>query len=117
PHPADDDARPGALASAAAGARALMEELLIDCDGFSIAATASPAGPTARVALHGAGEGTRDSPLLRHLHELLPPHGIGVVTFDRRGEGESTGHATRGRFDLQADDAPAVPRALDAQTV
>ena len=94
-----------------------MEELRIDCDGFSLAASYSPAGPTALVALHGAGEGTRDSPLLRHLHELLPPHGIGVVTFDRRGEGESTGDATRGRFDLQADDALAVLRALDAERV
>ena len=94
-----------------------MEELRIDRDGFSLAASYSPAGRTALVALHGAGEGTRDSPLLRHLHELLPPHGIGVVTFDRRGEGESTGDATRGRFDLQADDALAVLRALDAERV
>src|SRR6185436_382670 len=93
------------LASAAAGARALMEELRIDCDSFSLAASYSPAGRTALVALHGAGEGTRDSPLLRHLHELLPPHEIGVVTFDRRGEGEST------------DDALAVLRALDAERV
>ena len=94
-----------------------MEELRIDRDGFSLAASYSAAGRTALVALHGAGEGTRDSPLLRHLHELLPPHGIGVVTFDRRGEGESTGDATRGRFDLQADDALAVLRALDAERV
>ena len=94
-----------------------MEELRIDRDGFSLAASYSPAGRTALVALHGAGEGTRDSPLLRHLHELLPPHGIGVVTFDRRGEGESTGDATRGRFDLQADDALAVLRSLDAERV
>ena len=94
-----------------------MEELRIDRDGFSLAASYSLAGRTALVALHGAGEGTRDSPLLRHLHELLPPHGIGVVTFDRRGEGESTGDATRGRFDLQADDALAVLRSLDAERV
>jgi pimeloyl-ACP methyl ester carboxylesterase len=94
-----------------------MEELRIELDGFSLAASYSPGGPTALVALHGAGEGTRDSPSLRHLHELLPPHGIGVVTFDRRGEGESTGDATRGRFDLQADDALAVLRAIDAERV
>jgi pimeloyl-ACP methyl ester carboxylesterase len=92
-----------------------VEELEIVGDGFSLAASYSPAGPTAVVALHGAGEGTRDSPSLRHLHELLPPHGIGVVTFDRRGEGESTGDATRGRFDLQADDALAVLRAIGAE--
>jgi uncharacterized protein len=94
-----------------------MEELRIERDGFTLAGSYSPAGQTALVAVHGAGEGTRESPLLRHLHELLPPHGIGVVTFDRRGEGESTGDATRGRFDLQADDALAVLRAIDAERV
>jgi len=92
-----------------------VEELRIEGDGFTLAASYSPAGPTALVALHGAGEGTRESPSLRHLHELLPTHGIGVVTFDRRGEGESTGDATRGRFDLQADDALAVLRAIGAE--
>jgi pimeloyl-ACP methyl ester carboxylesterase len=94
-----------------------MEDLRIDGDGFSLAASYSPAGPTVLVAVHGAGEGTRESPLLRHLHELLPPHGIGVVTYDRRGEGESTGDATRGRFDLQAADALDVLRAVDAERV
>jgi uncharacterized protein len=92
-----------------------VEELQIEGDGFTLAASYSPAGPTAVVALHGAGEGTRESPSLRHLHELLPQHGIAVVTFDRRGEGESTGDATRGRFDLQADDALAVLRAIGAE--
>jgi hypothetical protein len=94
-----------------------MEERQIERHGFTLATSYSPGGPTALVALHGAGEGTRDSPSLRHLHELLPPHGIGVVTFDRRGEGESTGDASRGRFDLQADDALAVLRAIDAERV
>jgi hypothetical protein len=94
-----------------------MEDLRIDGDGFSLAASYSPAGPTVLVAVHGAGEGTRESPLLRHLHELLPSHGIGVVTYDRRGEGESTGDATRGRFDLQAADALAVLRAVDAERI
>ena len=92
-----------------------VEELQIEGDGFTLAASYSPAGPTTLVGLHGAGEGTRESPSLRHLHELLPPHGIGVATFDRRGEGESTGDATRGRFDLQADDALAVLRGIGAE--
>jgi uncharacterized protein len=94
-----------------------MEELRVEGHGFSLAASYSVAGSTALVALHGAGEGTRESPSLRHLHELLPQHGVGVVTFDRRGEGESTGDATRGRFELQVDDALAVLRALDAERV
>jgi hypothetical protein len=94
-----------------------MEELRLERDGFSLAASYSPGGATALVGLHGAGEGTRESPSLRRLHELLPQHGIGVVTFDRRGEGESTGDATRGRFELQVDDALAVLQAVDAERV
>jgi len=94
-----------------------VEDLRVEHDGVSLAASYSPAGGTAIVALHGAGEGTRDSPLYGHLHELLPPVGIGVVTFDRRGEGESTGDSTRGRFDLQVEDALAIIDALDAQRV
>ena len=39
------------------------------------------------------------------------------MTFDRRGEGESTGDATRGRFELQVDDALAVRRAVGAERV
>src|SRR5204862_95957 len=73
-----------------------------------LAASYSPAREPAIVALQGAGEGTRESPLYPHLHDLLPPAGIAVVTFDRRGEGESTGDSSRGRFDVQVDDALAV---------
>jgi len=94
-----------------------LERLTVEHNGISLAASYSPAGETALVALHGAGEGTRDSVLYTHLHELLPPAGIGVVTFDRRGEGESTGDATRGRFELQVEDALAVVRAVDAERV
>jgi uncharacterized protein len=94
-----------------------VEELRIERDGFSLAASYSPAGATALVALHGAGEGTRDAALYRHLHEVLPSAGIGVVTFDRRGEGESTGDATRGRFELQVEDALAVLRAVECERV
>jgi pimeloyl-ACP methyl ester carboxylesterase len=94
-----------------------VEELVIRHDRVALAATYSPAGRTALVALHGAGAGTRDYFLYRHLHELLPPAGIGVVTFDRRGEGESTGDASRGRFEVQARDARAVCEALDVPRV
>jgi len=94
-----------------------MEELRIQQNGLTLAASYSPAGDTAIVALHGAGEGTRDGSLYSHLHKLLPPVGIGVATFDRRGEGESTGDATRGRFALQVEDALAVIEAIDAKRV
>ena len=94
-----------------------MEELRVERDGFGLAGSYSPAGETAIVALHGAGDGTRDAELYRHLHELLPPAEIGVVTFDRRGEGESTGDSSRGRFELQVEDALAVIDAIDARRV
>ena len=84
---------------------------------MTLAGSYSPAGEIALVALHGAGEGTREGLLYEHLHEVLPPAGIGVVTFDRRGEGESTGDASRGRFDVQARDALAVVDAVDARHV
>src|SRR5215213_11382155 len=92
-----------------------MADFRVEVDGASLAASYSPAGEIALVALHGAGMGTRDYFLYEHLHELLPPAGIGVVTFDRRGEGESTGDASRGRFDVQARDALAVLEAVDAE--
>ena len=94
-----------------------MEEIRVEREGFALAGSYSPAGETAIVALHGAGEGTKDAPLYAHLHELLPPAGIGVVTFDRRGEGESTGDSSRGRFELQVEDALALIDAIDAKRV
>jgi hypothetical protein len=94
-----------------------MEELRIRNGEIELAASYSPAGETVVVALHGAGEGTREFRPYTHLHELLPAAGVGVVTFDRRGEGESTGDSSRGRFELQADDALAVLRAIDAGDV
>jgi pimeloyl-ACP methyl ester carboxylesterase len=89
-----------------------VEELRIDADGTSLAVSWTPAGDAAIVALHGASEGTRDFFLYEHLHATLPPRGIGVATFDRRGDGASTGDSSRGRFELQARDALAVRDAL-----
>ena len=94
-----------------------MQDFRVATDGVRLAATYSPAGDRAVVARHGAGEGTRDFALYRHLHEVLPRAGMGVVTFDRRGEGESTGDASRGRFQLQVQDALAVGEALDVERV
>jgi uncharacterized protein len=94
-----------------------MEDLRVIRDEIALAASYSPGGGIALVALHGAGQGTRDFGLYEHLHEVLPRAGIGVVTFDRRGEGESTGDASRGRFQLQADDALAAREALELESV
>jgi len=98
-----------------------MEDLRIENDGITLAGSYTPGedpgGDKALVALHGAGHGTRDLFLYEHLHELLPPAGIGVVTFDRRGEGDSTGDSSRGRFQLQVEDALAVRESLDVERV
>jgi len=95
----------------------MARELTIRNGLVSLSATYTQAGSSAVIALHGAGSGTRDYLLYEHLHELLPPAGIGVVTFDRRGEGHSTGDLSRGRFEIQAQDALAVREAIDVPQV
>jgi pimeloyl-ACP methyl ester carboxylesterase len=95
----------------------MAQELTIRNGLVSLSATYSKAGSTAVIALHGAGSGTRDYQLYEHLHEVLPAAGIGVVTFDRRGEGHSTGDLSRGRFEIQAQDALAVREAIDVPRV
>lgn len=79
-------------------------------DAVLAASVSTPGdGPApALVALHGAERGVRDWYLYEHLHRVLPPAGIAAVTFDRRGEGASTGEPSRGRFEQQAEDALAV---------
>src|SRR5436190_3089755 len=95
-----------------------MDELSIRVGGAVLSGSYSPGGGRAAlVALHGAGAGTRDYFLYQHLHDLLPPLGIGVATFDRRGEGRSTGDSSRGRFEVQARDALAVRKAIDVPSV
>jgi pimeloyl-ACP methyl ester carboxylesterase len=89
------------------------ENVRVDHDGVTLAGSYSPAGETVVIALHGAGRGDRE--YYEHLHRVLPPAGIGVVTFDRRGEGASTGDSSRGRFDVQAGDALAVLDAVGAK--
>jgi uncharacterized protein len=95
----------------------VVHEIQVESGEATLAGSYSPAGRTVVVAVHGAGEGRRNWYLYRHLHDLLPPAGIGVVTFDRRGEGASTGEPSRGAFAVQADDVLAVANAVDAEQV
>jgi dipeptidyl aminopeptidase/acylaminoacyl peptidase len=91
--------------------RRVRTDLSIPVDAAVLAATVSrPAGehPPGLVAVHGADAGERGWYLYEHLHRVLPPAGIAVVTFDRRGDGASTGEPSRGRFEQQAEDALAV---------
>jgi len=94
-----------------------MQAVRIESSGAVLVGSYTPAGSTAIVALHGASEGERSWYLYRHLHDVLPSAGIGVLTFDRRGDGESTGSPSRGRFTVQADDALAFVDALDVERV
>ena len=66
------------------------------------------AGPfPAIVCIHPASDGTRDHFLFLHLEGLLPPLGVAVARFDRRGNDVP--------FDDQARDAEAVLEALAAR--
>lgn len=64
---------------------------------------AVPAGPgphPAIVGLHGASDGSKDHFLFLHLAKVLPPRGVAVARFDRRGNDVP--------FDLQVEDAMRV---------
>jgi pimeloyl-ACP methyl ester carboxylesterase len=64
------------------------------------------------VVTHGASSPLRSSPLYRHLKEMLPPLGIALFVYDRRGSGQSGGSGSGGDYALLADDAIAAIRTL-----
>jgi dipeptidyl aminopeptidase/acylaminoacyl peptidase len=64
------------------------------------------------VVLHSASSPTRDLPLYRHLIEMLPPLGIGVFLYDRRGSGKSGGNLATSDYSILADDAIAAQQML-----
>jgi pimeloyl-ACP methyl ester carboxylesterase len=64
------------------------------------------------VVLHSASSPTRDLLLYRHLIEMLPPLGIGVFLYDRRGSGRSGGDLATSDYSILADDAIAAQRML-----
>ena len=72
-------------------------------DGVALDATLTlPDGPgrhAALVTLHPANDGSRDHYLFRHLASVLPPRGIAVLRYDRRG-----------------DDVPLEDQAADARS-
>lgn len=64
------------------------------------------------IVLHSASSPTRDFPLYRHLTEMLPPLGIAVFVFDRRGSGKSGGKLEDSDYNMLADDGIAAQRML-----
>ena len=65
------------------------------------------------VVLHASGEPSQDDHLYTHLKQMLPPLGIAVFVFDRRGTGKSGGgeHGKQD-FDVLSNDGIAAFRML-----
>jgi pimeloyl-ACP methyl ester carboxylesterase len=66
------------------------------------------------VVTHSASKPLRDALLYQHLKEMLPPLGIAVLTYDRRGSGRSGGKLKDSDYAMLADDAIAAVRMLKA---
>jgi uncharacterized protein len=66
------------------------------------------------VVTHSASKPLGDAALYRHLKEMLPPLGIAVLTYDRRGSGRSGGSLKDSDYAMLADDAIAAVRMLKA---
>lgn len=64
------------------------------------------------IVLHAASCPTRDNPLYAHLAEMLPPLGIAVFVFDRRGSGKSGGKLEDSDYVRLADDGISAQRML-----
>ncbi|AIY40879.1 hypothetical protein LT85_1721 [Collimonas arenae] len=64
------------------------------------------------VVLHAASVATRDLALYRHLIQALPPLGIAVFVYDRRGSGKSGGTLADSDYNVLADDGIAAQRML-----
>ena len=64
------------------------------------------------IVVHAAQGGERTYPFYQHLTIHLPAAGIGVLLYDRRGSGESTGRFETADFALLAADAHAAVTTL-----
>ncbi len=68
------------------------------------------------IVFHAASSPTRDNPLYVHLAEMLPPLGIAVFVFDRRGSGKSGGTIENTDYTTLADDGISAQRMLAQDT-
>jgi dipeptidyl aminopeptidase/acylaminoacyl peptidase len=64
------------------------------------------------IAFHAASSPARDYPLYAHLAEMLPPLGVAVFVFDRRGSGKSGGTLADTDYTMLADDGISAQRML-----
>jgi pimeloyl-ACP methyl ester carboxylesterase len=68
------------------------------------------------VVTHSASKPQHDALLYQHLTEMLPPLGIAVLTYDRRGSGKSGGNLKDSDYAMLADDAIAAVQMLKVDT-
>ena len=92
------------------------EEKTFDRNGVTLSGTLSVpqlGGPVpAIVILHGASSPSRNEALYDHLKRMLPPMGVAVFAYDRRGNGNSGGDAKGNSFEVLADDGIAAAQML-----
>lgn len=92
------------------------EEVTFRSGGATLSGTlhlpAGRRGLGAVVVTHTASKPLRDTPLYRHLTEMLPALGIAVLTYDRRGSGKSAGTLKDSDYAMLADDAIAASQVL-----
>jgi hypothetical protein len=96
--------------------RIVQEEKTFERDGTKLSGTLYlPQGAEkapAVVVFHGASSPLRSEALYEHLKRMLPPLGIAVFTYDRRGTGKSGGTAKGNGYDVLADDGVAAAAML-----
>ena len=66
------------------------------------------------VVTHTASKPLHEAPLYDHLKEMLPPLGIAVLAYDRRGSGRSGGDLKSSDYAMLADDAITAVQMLKA---
>lgn len=102
--------------SAPATTRVVSENMTFIHEGVTLSGTLHRPATVGKAPLvivfHGASSPSRDEPLYDHLKQMLPPLGIAVFTYDRRGTGQSGGNAKGNGYDLLADDGIAAAEAL-----
>lgn len=104
--------------SAPATTQVIVENRSFQSTGTELSGTLylpKAVAPVAAVVVtHSASSPLRGASLYDHLKAMLPPLGIAVFVYDRRGSGQSGTVNAGGSFELLADDAAAAAQSLKA---
>lgn len=102
--------------SASPSTKIVTEEKTFERDGVKFGGTLHVPNDGTRipavVVLHGASSPLRSDVLYDHLKQMLPPLGIAVFSFDRRGTGASGGSPKGNSYEVLADDGIAAAKML-----